>query len=248
MPVGSLVIGVDLDPIRPIRGAISVQEDITQPKCRAVVEKIMAEYDAELLTWCFTTGRRMLVARTFVTKVFRSQDYSAVIFCLRQLFEKVEVNKPQASRSASAEIYIICFNYKAPAKIDPDLLCVMHQFQGGSGWESRLQTSFKLRWRMHTRKALPPSEKATSAITPVENVIKEDGDEDEKLLNEMEELTNSTENMKKKAKKLLAKGRAKDKARKALGKQIGATEDGYTDHESFSLTSIKAGEERTCGC
>ncbi|KAL2522476.1 FtsJ-like methyltransferase family protein [Forsythia ovata] len=59
----------------------------------------------------------------------------------------------------------------------------------------------------------------------------------------MEELTNSTENTKKKAKKVLAKRRAKDKARKALGKQIGATEDGYTDHELFSLTSIKGKKE-----
>lgn len=43
VPVGSLVVGVDLDPIRPIRGAISVQEDITEPKCRATVKRIMAE-------------------------------------------------------------------------------------------------------------------------------------------------------------------------------------------------------------
>ncbi|KAK9054982.1 hypothetical protein SSX86_026061 [Deinandra increscens subsp. villosa] len=34
VPVGSLVIGVDLDPIRPIRGAIAIQKDITTPKCR----------------------------------------------------------------------------------------------------------------------------------------------------------------------------------------------------------------------
>lgn len=43
VPVGSLVIGVDLDPIRPIRGAIAVQEDITTPKCRATLKKLMAE-------------------------------------------------------------------------------------------------------------------------------------------------------------------------------------------------------------
>ncbi|MCE0481630.1 hypothetical protein HAX54_039509 [Datura stramonium] len=28
---------------------------------------------------------------TFITKIFRSQDYSLVLYCLRQLFEKVEV-------------------------------------------------------------------------------------------------------------------------------------------------------------
>ena len=48
-----------------------------------------------------------------------------------QLFEKVEVDKPAASRSTSAEIYIIGLKYKAPAKIDPRLFDVRHLFQGG---------------------------------------------------------------------------------------------------------------------
>jgi AdoMet-dependent rRNA methyltransferase SPB1 len=45
-----------------------------------------------------------------------------------QLFEKVEVTKPQASRGTSAEIYIICLKYKAPAKIEPELLDIKHLF------------------------------------------------------------------------------------------------------------------------
>ena len=47
-----------------------------------------------------------------------------------QLFEKVEVDKPAASRSESAEIYVLGLKYKAPAKIDPRLLDVKHLFQG----------------------------------------------------------------------------------------------------------------------
>ena len=47
------------------------------------------------------------------------------------VFEKVEVEKPLASRSESAEIYVIGFKYKAPAKIDPRLLDIKHLFQGG---------------------------------------------------------------------------------------------------------------------
>ncbi|CAA3027595.1 rRNA methyltransferase [Olea europaea subsp. europaea] len=348
MPVGSLVIGVDLDPIRPIRGAISVQEDITQPKCRAVVKKLMAEngcraFDLVLHdgspnvggAWAReATSQNALVIDsvklatellapkgTFITKVFRSQDYTAVLFCLRQFFEKVEVDKPQASRSASAEIYIVGFKYKAPAKIDPQLLDIKHLFQGGKeppkvvdvlrgtkqkrhrdGYEDGDTTlrkvcsaadfvwsgspleilgsvtsitfedpacllikdhtltteevislcddlrvlgkqDFKhlLKWRMQIRKVLSPTEKATSATTAVKREGKED--EDERILNEMEELTNAMEQKKKRAKKLLAKRQAKEKARKALGKQIDATEDGYTDHELFSLTSIKGKKE-----
>ena len=45
-----------------------------------------------------------------------------------QLFEKVEATKPSASRSTSAEIYIICLKYKAPAKIQPELLDIKHLF------------------------------------------------------------------------------------------------------------------------
>ncbi|KAL6493806.1 hypothetical protein OROGR_004740 [Orobanche gracilis] len=55
-------------------------------------------------------------------RVFRSQDYTVVLYCLRQ---------PQASRSTSAEIYVLGLKYKAPAKIDPRLLDVKHLFQGG---------------------------------------------------------------------------------------------------------------------
>lgn len=47
------------------------------------------------------------------------------------MFEKVEVDKPAASRSSSAEIFIVCLKYKAPAKIDPRLFDVRHLFQGG---------------------------------------------------------------------------------------------------------------------
>ena len=43
VPVNHLVIGVDLAPMKPIRGAISIQEDITRPECRSRVRKIMNE-------------------------------------------------------------------------------------------------------------------------------------------------------------------------------------------------------------
>lgn len=58
---------------------------------------------------------------TFITKVFRSKDYTSLIWLLNQFFEKVEATKPKASRHTSAEIYVICFNYKSPKEIDPKL-------------------------------------------------------------------------------------------------------------------------------
>ncbi|CAL5377152.1 unnamed protein product [Camellia sinensis] len=349
VPVGSLVIGVDLVPIRPVRGAIGVEEDITKPQCRAAIKRLMAENGCRAFDLVLHDGSpnvggawaqeatsqnalvidsvklatEFLAAKgTFVTKVFRSQDYSAVLYCLRQLFEKVEVDKPAASRSTSAEIYILGFKYKAPSKIDPRLLDVKHLFEGGKeppkvvdvlrgtkqkrhrdGYEdgqsilrkvcsaadfiwsdspleilgSVTSIDFKdpaclpikdhtltteevetlcddlrvlgkqdfkhlLKWRISIRKALSPSNKATSTTTDVEHENKDDDNkdnEDERILNEMEELTNAMDHKKKRAKKLLAKRLAKDKARKKMGMQVDATSDGYTDHELFSLSSIK---------
>lgn len=63
------------------------------------------------------------------------------------------------------------------------------------------------RWRLVMRKALSPSEKASiapSTVGPESEV-----DEDEKLLHEMEDLTNAMEQKKKRAKKLVAKRDAK---------------------------------------
>ncbi|KAH0459223.1 hypothetical protein IEQ34_012037 [Dendrobium chrysotoxum] len=343
-PVGSFILGVDLVPIRPIRGAHTIAEDITTPRCRAAIKRLMdsngvAVFDIVLHDGSPNVGaawgkdatmQSALVVDSirlatsflapkgiFLTKVFRSQDYSAIIFCLKQLFEKVEVTKPVASRSTSAEIYVIGQRFKAPAKIDPRLLDVKHLFQASAeqpkvtdvlrgtkqkrnreGYEDGITTlwkvgkvsdfiwsdspleflgsvnalsfedssslsvkehdlttdeikslcedlyvldknSFKhlLRWRMRIRKALSSSDKDASKVVNVKKDVK--ADEDERLLIEMEELTHALERKKKKAKKLLEKRRAKDKARKALGIQIDATEDSYFDKQLFSLTAIK---------
>ncbi|KAG0470836.1 hypothetical protein HPP92_017536 [Vanilla planifolia] len=343
-PVGAFILGVDLVPIRPIRGAHSFAEDITTQRCRVAIKRLMdsngvvafdtvlhdgspnvgaawgkdATMQSALVVDSIRLATNFLAPKgTFLTKVFRSQDYSAIIYCLKQLFEKVEVTKPVASRSTSAEIYVIGQRYKAPAKIDSRLLDVKHLFQGSieqpkvidvlkgtkqkrnrEGYEDGNTTlwkvgkisdfiwsevpleflgsvnalsfddaksssigehelttdeiksscedlyvldknSFKhlLKWRMRIRKALSSSDKDVLQATTAEKDT--NGDEDERLLNEMEELSHMLDRKQRKAKKLLAKRRAKDKSRKALGIQIDATEDSYFDKQLFSLASIK---------
>lgn len=345
MPVGSLIMGVDLVPIRPIRGAFSLQEDITTPKCKASIRKLMKENGCNMLdvvlhdgspnvggAWSkeATTQASLVVDAlklaveflapkgTFVSKVFRSQDYNAILYCFKQLFEKVEVTKPVASRSTSAEIYVVGLRYKAPAKIDPRLLDVKHLFQqvvdppkvldvlrgtkqkrNREGYEEGLATirkiglasdfvwsdkplevlgsvtsisfedpacsalrdhsvttdeikllcddlrvlgkqEFKLllKWRLHIRKALSPQVKDDSRMDEVKETV--EGDDDERMLSQMEELHSIYEQKKKKTKKILAKRRAKAKARTRTGMQVDVMEDGYNDYDLFSLSSIKA--------
>jgi AdoMet-dependent rRNA methyltransferase SPB1 len=145
MPRGSKVICVDLVPIKPIKGVITIQSDITTQTCRNLIKQELdgkshicdivlndgapnvgaawskdAYNQAELTLHAFQLACDLLrPGGTFVTKVFRSADYNSLLWAFQQLFRKVESTKPSASRAVSAEIFVVCQGYKAPTKVDP---------------------------------------------------------------------------------------------------------------------------------
>jgi len=143
MPSASIIIGVDLDPIKTVPGVITFQADITTQRCldliRGEIKHLKADVvlndgapnvganwnkDAyiqnELVMHSLKLASQVLrKGGYFITKIFRSADFMNLMWLFNKFFESVEVSKPEASRNQSAEIFVVCSKYRAPDYIDP---------------------------------------------------------------------------------------------------------------------------------
>lgn len=146
MPVSGLILGVDLAPIKPIKGATTFVGDITTKQCYARVKSELKHLKADVVihdgapnvgvSWeqdSYSQNELVLSSLklatqflreggVFVTKVFRSVDYNSLLWVFNKLFGSVTATKPMASRNASAEIFVVCERFSAPKSIDPKLL------------------------------------------------------------------------------------------------------------------------------
>ncbi len=131
-----IVVAVDIDPMRPIKGVKFIQGDMlleeTIEKIEALIDgkvdvvisdmapNISGHYSydqarsVELAEMALrTAGRLLRPGGNFVVKVFQGDLFPDFLKEARKKFRMVKVHSPKASRAASSEVYVVCKGYKS---------------------------------------------------------------------------------------------------------------------------------------
>ena len=131
-----VVIGVDLEPTKPVEGAHILIGDITDGETQSrVVESlegrsinvVVSDISPDITgRWEMDQAIAMdLVAKVvdfslpllcsggrFVTKVFQGYGIDELVAAMKPHFSKVKRFSPEASRNSSSEVYLVCINHK----------------------------------------------------------------------------------------------------------------------------------------
>jgi len=126
---GGTVIGVDLQKIEPIEGVITIKGDMTSPETQQQIFEKVENVNVVICdaapnlsgNWALDHARSIDLAKTalsvaarilasggnFLVKVFQGDLYREFVDEVSKRFSKVYAYKSPASRSQSAEIYVI---------------------------------------------------------------------------------------------------------------------------------------------
>jgi 23S rRNA (uridine2552-2'-O)-methyltransferase len=125
------VVGIDINPVKPIQGISIIQADIEDPNILQIIKKgFPTPFDVVLSDlspkvsgiWHFDHERQIslsLIALQIsikilkpggiaVFKIFQGKYSSNVKQEASKLFSKVTTSKPKASRQKSSEFYLVC--------------------------------------------------------------------------------------------------------------------------------------------
>jgi 23S rRNA (uridine2552-2'-O)-methyltransferase len=150
------VIGVDLEPIEPILGVVTIQADITKESTLELVKEALGR-DADVVicdaapnlsgAWDVDHARSIDLSRSalamarrllrpggnFLVKVFQGDMFTGYLNEVRREFASVKSHSPHASRRESAEMYIVAKKrLSAPVRAG-DVRDVQIESLGGSG-------------------------------------------------------------------------------------------------------------------
>lgn len=126
---GGTVIGVDLQKIEPLEGVTTIKGDMTTPRVQEKIFELAEKVDVVICdaapnlsgNWALDHGRSIELSEValdvacrllkpggnFVVKVFQGDMFNDFLKNVRNRFSSAMAYKSQASRSQSAEIYVI---------------------------------------------------------------------------------------------------------------------------------------------
>jgi len=128
------VVGIDMDPIKPILDASIIQADIEDPNIIQIINNVYPfSFDVVLSDlspnvsgiWHFDHERQisltllslkmstklLKIGGHAVFKIFEGNNSSIVKQEASKVFSKVTTSKPKASRQKSSEFYLVCLSY-----------------------------------------------------------------------------------------------------------------------------------------